>query len=236
MMRPEELVVEVLRRWWIIVIAALVAAGVAYVGTAGQPKTYSVSVRMMAIAQPPDYYLDLYAKNRLASYRDLINNWQFISEALQEAGSDIDPGLAQSKLTLGHNPDSNIVQVVVNDTDPVRAAEIANALAEGFVQRNEEVNQQFIEQVAGEGNPYPGRVNLVMLETANPPDVPSGPRVMVNTVAAGILGAAAGLVIVFVLLYRDDTLKSPADVARYIDEPLLASVPERGGSARRGWM
>lgn len=235
-MRPEELIAGVLRRWWIIVIAAVVAAGVAYVGTASQPKTYSVSVRLMAIAQPPDYYLDLYAKNRLASYKDLINNWQFIQQALEEAGSDIAPGLAQSKLTLGHNPDSNIVQVVVNDTDPERAAEIANALAEGFVRRNEEMNEQLVERLTGEGNPYPGRVNMVMLGTANPPEVPSGPRVMVNTVAAGVLGATAGLVIVFGLLYRDDTLKSSADVERYLDEPLLATIPESGSETRRGWI
>ena len=133
MMRPEEIALAILRKWWIIALAAIVAAGVAWAGTATQDKTYVVSTRVMAIAEPPDYWMDLYAKNRLASYRDLINNWEFVNRALQESGVDIDPGEAQGKLGLGHNPDSNIVQIVVTDTDGERAAVIANALADGFV-------------------------------------------------------------------------------------------------------
>lgn len=226
MMRPEEILLEVVRRWWVIVIVAVVAAGVAYVGTARQDKTYTVSVRLMAIAEPPDYWMDLYAKNRLASYKDLINNWEFVNGALQAAELDIDPGLAQSKLQLGHNPDSNIVQIVVVDTEPQRAADIANALAAGFAARNEELNEQLIEQVIDLEERVPGRVNLLQLETANPPSEASGPRVRVNTLAAGILGAVVGLAIVLFLLYRDDTLKSPADLERYLGAPLLATVPE----------
>jgi uncharacterized protein involved in exopolysaccharide biosynthesis len=131
MMRPEEIATELLRRWWIIAIAAAVAALVAYAATSSQEKTYTASARVMAIAEPPDYWLDLYAKNRLASYKDLIGNWEFVRQALADAGSDIDPNHATSVLALGHNPDSNVLQIVVTDTDPSRAAAIVNALADG---------------------------------------------------------------------------------------------------------
>jgi len=231
--RPEQLLGDVLRRWWIILLATLAAATVAYVGTASQEKTYTVSVRVMAIASPPDYWLDLYAKNRLASYKDLINNWSFVNFALTEAGLDLDPGLAQSKLELGHNPDSNIIQIVANDTEPVRAAAIVNALATGFVLQNELDNERLVAQVEEIEERYAGRVNMVQLETANPPTVASGPRVRVNTLAGAVLGFAAGLLIVFGLIYLDDTLRSREQVERYLERPLLAVAPEaatpRGG-------
>jgi uncharacterized protein involved in exopolysaccharide biosynthesis len=226
MMRPEELLRAVLRRWWVILLAALVAAGVAYLGTSSQPKTYTVSVRLMAIASPPDYWMDLYAKNRLASYKDLINNWEFVRGALDTAGLAIDPGLAQSKLALGHNPETNTVQIVVTDTDPVRAAQIVNALAAQFVVQNERDNAQLTELVGSVEERYPGRVNLVQLEQANPPAVASAPRVRVNTLAGLVLGAAAGLVLVLALVYRDDTIRSAEEWRRYFGDPVLAEIPE----------
>jgi capsular polysaccharide biosynthesis protein len=225
MMRPEEIALAMLRRWWVILIAAAVAAGVAYAGTASQEKTYVVSTRIMAIAEPPDYWMDLYAKNRLASYRDLINNWEFVSFALDQAGSEIDPGLAQSKLALGHNPDSNIVQIVVTDNDPERAAEIANALADGFVSRNEAENERIVAQQTSMQNQYPGRVNMEKLETPSAPDQPSGPRVRVNTLAGGVLGAVAGVVLAFGFVYFDDTLKNRRDLERYLDWPVIGTIP-----------
>ena len=226
MMRPEEIAVALLRRWWIVALAAVAAALVAYVGTSSQPKTYSVSTRVMAVAEPPDYWLDLYAKNRLASYKDLINNWEFVRWSLEQAGSGLDPGLVQSKLALGHNPDSNIVQIVANDTDPRRAATIVNVLADGFVLRNAEENEQLLQRPRPEDASLPGLVTMIKLETPGVPTTASGPRVKVNTLAAGVLGAVAGLMLAFGLLYLDDTLKRTVDLERYLELPVLAHVPD----------
>jgi capsular polysaccharide biosynthesis protein len=223
--RPEEIAATVARRWWIIAIGVVVAALIGYLGTSTQPKTYTVSARIMAIADPPDYWLDLYAKNRLASYKDLISNWTFVSEALAATGSSIDPGLAQSTLALGHNPDANIVQIVSTDTDPQRAADIVNALADGFVARNDADNQRILERPRPVTAPLPGVVTMLKLDTPTAPSVASGPRVKVNTLAAAILGGVAGLIVVFATIYFDDTLKQPADLERYIGLPLLVLVP-----------
>lgn len=227
-MRPEEIVLSALRRWWIVALAMIVAALVGYLIVSAQPKTYTVSARVMAIADPPDYWLDLYAKNRLASYKDLIANWEFVRESLAEAGSTIDPGLAQSRLALGHNPDANIVQIVVTDTDPARAAEIVNALADGFVRRNADDNARILARPRPASAPLPGIVTMEKLDSPGPPSVASGPRVKVNTLAAAILGAVAGALVVFATIYFDDTLKKPADLDRYLRLPLLAIVRLEG--------
>lgn len=233
LMRPEEIALALLRRWWIVALAALAAALVAWVGTSSQPKTYTVSARVMAVAEPPDYWLDLYAKNRLASYKDLISRWDFIAESLAAAGSSIDPNVAAGKLALGHNPDANTVQIVVEDTDPQRAAEIVNALADGFVRRNAEENERLLNEPRPADAGAPGRVEMLKLDTPSAPTTPSGPRVRVNTLAGAVLGAVAGLVIAFLLLYFDDTLKKTAELDRYLALPVLASVPDdptaRGG-------
>ena len=235
MMRPEEIALVMLRRWWIIALAALVAAMVGYVGTRREPKTYTASARLMAVAQPPDYWLDLYAKNRLASYKDLIGNWEFIAGALSAANTGIDPSLAQSELTLAHNPDTNTVQIVVTDTQPERAAVIVNALADGFVRRNAADNERLLAAPRAADAATPGTVELLKLDTPGPPTTASGPRVKVNTLAAGLLGGVAGLLVVFATIYSDDTLKRQVDLDRYLELPTLAVVPaEACGNTRLG--
>lgn len=225
MMRPEEIALAVVRRSWIIAIAIVVAALVAYAGTAGKPKTYTVSARLMAIAEPPDYWMDLYAKNRLASYRDLISTWAFVGDALANAGSDIPVDVAASGLAVSHNPDANTVQIIVTDTDPERAATVVNALADEFVRRNEAQNEALRSQPRSSTQSSPTLVTIEKLDTPSAPTTPSGPRVKVNTFAGGVAGALAGGCIVFLLIYRDDTLKTSADLERYLGLPMLASIP-----------
>jgi len=226
MMRPEEIAVAILRRSWIIVLAAVVAALVAFVGTGGETKTYTVNARLMAIADPPDYWVDLYAKNRLASYRDIISSWAFISAAMENADSDISPDVAASGLSVSHNPDANVVQITVNDTDPQRAADIANALADEFVRRSVEMNDALLARPRVENQTRPETVTIVKLDTPSAPSTPNASRRGVSTAAGGLAGALAGACIVFLLVYRDDTLKNRTDLERHLGLPLLATVRE----------
>lgn len=225
-MRPEEYVLIVLRRWWLVVLAAIVAAVIAFVYTNAQPKTYQTSTQMMAIAQPPDYWLDLYAKNRLASYTSLINNWDFVAKALQQANLNIDPNQVMGKLAVGHNPDSNTIQIVMTDTDPQRAAKVVNALADAFVSKSATDDQQIIKNYSSPETKAPvGTVQILKLETPSAPSTPSGPRVKLNTVAAALLGIVFGIILTFVVEYFDDTLRSEDDVDRYLDLPTLIGIP-----------
>jgi capsular polysaccharide biosynthesis protein len=203
----------------------LAAAVVAYVYTGSQPTTYQTSARMMAVAQPPDYWLDLYAKNRLASYKDLINNWEFVTEALKAANLTVDPAQAIGSLTTGHNPDSNTVQIVVTDTDPVRAASVANALADAFVARSNADNDRIANTYRTTDNQPHGVVEMLKLDTPSPPTTPIGPRVKLNTAAAAILGLVFGTLLTFAVEYLDDTLRTDADVDRYLELPTIVAIP-----------
>jgi capsular polysaccharide biosynthesis protein len=225
-MRPEEYLLIVLRRWWLVVLAAVVAAAVAFVYTDAQPKTYQTSTQLIAVAQPPDYWLDLYAKNRLASYTSLINNWDFVASALKQANLNIDPNQVMGKMAVGHNPDTNTIQIVMNDTDPERAATVVNAVADAFVAKSAADDQQIIKNFSSPDTQTPaGTVQITKLETPSAPTTPSGPRVKLNTAAAALLGIVFGVILTFVVEYFDDTLRSEDDVDRYLELPTLVGIP-----------
>lgn len=227
-MRPEEYLLIIARRWWLVLLTLLVAAAGAFVYSSMQDETYQTSARLMAIAEPPDYYTDLYAKNRLASYRDLIDNYEFIAEALQNAGLDIDPGHAVGSLSLGHNPDSNLVQVIATDTNPERAAAVVNAVANEFVEQTAIENELIRETYAHEDDPIyrGGIVRIVQLDTPSAPDTPIGPRVRLNTAAAAILGLAFGILLTFGVAYFEDALRKPEEIERYLDLPTIGTIPK----------
>jgi capsular polysaccharide biosynthesis protein len=228
-MRPEEYLLIIARRWQLVALTVVVAAAAAFVYSSMQDETYQTSARLMAIAEPPNYYTDLYAKNRLASYRDLINNYEFVAQALRNADLDIDPGHAVGSLSLGHNPDSNLVQVIATDTDPARAAAIVNAVAGEFVEQTEVENEVIQQTYADDpGAVYRGGiVRIVQLDAPAAPETPTGPRVRLNTAAAAVLGLAFGVLLTFGVAYFEDVLRKPDDIERYLDLPTIGTIPKR---------
>lgn len=225
-MRPEEYLAIVLRRWWIVLLAGLAAAVVAYGYSRTQPPTYQVSVRLMAVAQPPDYWLDLYAKNRLASYQDVIRTSDFVARALRQAGLNDDPGQVLGGLALARNQDSNVVQLVVTDTDPERAARVANALADAFVAQSIAENQRILEQFRDPfGQRIQGTVAVVKLDTPSPPSTPVGPRTRLNTAAGLVLGLVFGVLVTFGIEYFEDVLRTARETSRALGLPVVAEVP-----------
>jgi capsular polysaccharide biosynthesis protein len=51
------------------------------------------------------------------------------------------------------------------------------------------------------------------------------PNTRVNVLAGAILGLIVGLLLAFVLEYLDDTLKSSADVERFVGLTTLGAIP-----------
>lgn len=233
MMRLEEVLPDILRRWWIVLIAAVVAAAVGFVLAGDETDEYSVSVRLAASAEPNDYWLDLYAKNRLATYEPQINNYNFVQSALVEADLDVDPAYAQQVLQLSHTTNQNVLTITVVDTEPVRAANIANAVQAALLRYNEEQNASLVARVERDPDTFTPRIVMTAIETASPPTEPVAGDARTTTVAAGLLGAIAGCLVIVALIYRDDSLKSTEDIDRHVSRPVLAIVPDDVATAER---
>lgn len=224
-MRPEELAPEILRRWWVIVLAALVAAVTGYFLVTDEQETYTASGRVIAVAEPADYWLDQYAKVRLTTYGPLITSYQFVADALAAANLDIDPEYARGTLRTSHEAATNTLYIHAEDSDPQRAADIVNAVQRELLAWNQRQNDEMAARVGPQSEEYPPRINLIAVEFAGVPAAPNQPATRATTLAAALLGAVVGAAIVFVMIYRDTSLKTPDELARYLELPLLGIVP-----------
>lgn len=122
-----------IRKWWWLVLAStLVAALLSFLYLYRQPKMYQTQTTLMlgaAITNPNPSYNDFILGQQLADAYADITNRQVIREATMKAlNLDFLPPYRANV-----EPNSQLIEIVVNDTDPGRAQAVANELANQLV-------------------------------------------------------------------------------------------------------
>ncbi|MFN8468701.1 MAG: polysaccharide biosynthesis tyrosine autokinase [Caldilineaceae bacterium] len=65
---------------------------------------------------------------------------------------------------------------------------------------------------------------IVLIEPAAIPEAPVRPRVLVNTLLAAVVGALGALGLVFLVEYLDDRVRTPEDLQRLANLPVLGAI------------
>ena len=81
--------------------------------------------------------------------------------------------------------------------------------------------------------PGSGANAVTVVDPATPPDQPSSPRVLLNTLLAALVGLLLALGIAFTMEYLDDTVKSSEDVEAATGLPTLGTVLKMKGDKGR---
>ena len=71
--------------------------------------------------------------------------------------------------------------------------------------------------------------NVQVIDIAQVPNAPTKPRPMLNMAIAGVLGIMSGIFLIFLLEFLDNTIKSPEDVERAIQLPVVGAIPIDNG-------
>lgn len=111
--------------------------------------------------------------------------------------------------------DSDQIRIDFEDSDPGRAEQISLAIADVYTQQHNAAEQGKL------------REERVILSTLNRPNqaVLIWPQTSLIVPAAGLLGILVAGFVVLGLLYIDDTIRSAADVQRYLELPLIGTIP-----------
>jgi capsular exopolysaccharide synthesis family protein len=96
-----------------------------------------------------------------------------------------------------------------------REVDTNRQLYDGLLQRYKEIG------VAG----GVGTNNISIVDTADVPERPSSPRLILNLMLGIIAGVAIGTVVVLILEQSDESIADPAEVDRLLGLPLIGSLP-----------
>lgn len=112
--------------------------------------------------------------------------------------------------------DTQILKIEVQNADPKLAMDIANILVEQFKIEIVRVTRTD---------------NVAVVDFAKIPEKPVKPNILLNTVIAGILGEMIILLIIFIVEYLDNTIKTEKDIEKYLKMSLVGEIPNfgRGG-------
>lgn len=202
------------RRLWIVVTVPLVSALTAAVLSLFViTPVYQASTTLWVVKKESstiDYQTLLLYRNLTKTYGEVAKSRAVMQKAIDRLGLPYTVEELQKATTVTPVRDTEIIRIAVEDTDPKRAADTANAISDAFMQEI----QRFIRLD-----------NVGVVDAAQVPDRPERPKPLLNTAIALALGLMTAAGLVFLVENLDTSIRTPADVQRHLSLPVLGVIP-----------
>jgi capsular exopolysaccharide synthesis family protein len=213
---------RILRRSWIVVVAAtltgLLVAGIA--STLSKP-TYTSETQLFVAIQNSGSVQEMQQSNtfsqaRVQSYVKTVATPFVLEPVITSLGLNTTAGALASNVRASTDLNTVLINISVNDTSPIQAAAIAEAVANSL-----------INAVDGLERPKTGGTSPVSLSVITPatvPAAPSAPNTSINLLLGIIFGFGMGIGIAILRGTMDNRVRGEADVRLTTDAPVLGGI------------
>ena len=147
----------------------------------------------------------------IGTYAEIAKSKVVVNKVVSDLGNTMSASELKSKVSVTLLNNTAVIKVAVRDTDPERAAQIANEMAKTFM---EEVST--IMKIE----------NVQVIDPAEVPRGPVSPRIPMNLAISLVLGLMLGVFIAFLIEFLDRSIKTPEDVQQQLGLPVLGLIPE----------
>jgi capsular polysaccharide biosynthesis protein len=212
-----ELFYTLRKRMWLIISIAFVATLISgilsfYVIT----PIYQSSTQLLVNQEKSDQ--PMYNIGEIQTNLQLINTYNVIIKSprvldlvAKELDMDVTAEQLNSKITVGSEKDSQVLNITVQDPDPYRATDIANTTAQVF--------QKEIVKIMNVDN-----VSILAVAKTKENPAPIKPQPVLNIAIALVVGLMLGVGLSFLLEYLDNTIKNEMDVEKVLGLPVLGAI------------
>ena len=213
------------RRSWIILLTAVLCAGLAVGFSLLQTPVYEASIKILVGQErgrtdaPRDDVNSLQQLTRTMA--EGVNSRPVAEGVIQELGLQTSPGEVLDNLSAEQVRETQFIQVNYRDPSPERAQQGANTVGDVFSEQISEVS------------PSASAVTATVWERAETPDEPVEPNPLRNGLAALVLGLGLGMGLAFLLEHLDDSWRSPEEAEQVSGVPTFGIVPEFEAPAGR---
>jgi capsular polysaccharide biosynthesis protein len=213
----KELFHILLRRWWVLAVCSIVlSAAVGFWGYYNTIPVYEANTTLYIgknIEQSGQFSAnDLYMGTMLIQdYQEIAKSRLVASSVISELGlKNMSTDQMAAKINVTPKNETRVIQISVIDTSPKMAMDITNKAAEVFQKKVIDIMQ--IE-------------NAQIIDKAELPRFPIPSNNSRNVAVAFVLGLAIGTGIIFLINFLDNTIKTPDDVKKYVDLPVIGTIP-----------
>jgi capsular exopolysaccharide synthesis family protein len=196
--------VALLRRWWwLLLVAGLLGGMVGNLLSRQLPPSYEARATLLVVDQVTPGVSrgqDLATSAALAqTFSELITLRPILEEVRVRGGFDLSVSDIRGSVRVSQQEGTQFIRLTAAAEDAVVARDIANVLAEVFIASP---TVQLTNREA----------TLSLVEPAVTPGAPVSPNVSANTAIAAALSVLVAFGVALLLMYIDDTVKTPAQV------------------------
>jgi len=210
------------RRKFLIAAVLLLSLLGAGVGSALATRTYTSTAGLYFSVRTVGGVDDLavaatFSQAQLASYATLATTPEVLRPVADRL--DIDGGVdaLAGQVSVTALDGTVVLDVAVTDTDPARAARIANAVADQVIRVVEDLSPATAESDQS-------AVEVTVVTPAAVPTSPSSPNVLLNMAAGAVLGLGLGVLLALAREALDTRVRAAEDVAELTRRPVLGSL------------
>jgi capsular exopolysaccharide synthesis family protein len=207
------------KRALLIAVAALICGAAALVTSLATAPVYQSRTKLFVVTKTdPEggtasaYEGALLSQQLVKSLAQIIESRATAEEALRLDPQPFTPRQLQSKIRAEPAAETLLIDLSVEDTDPVRAKRLANSVARAFIAAVPRL-------LSGSGL----RVSLV--EPALASTEPVRPRTSLNLALGLILGLSLGIGLAFLRQFLDRSVKTPEELELAIGAPVVGTIP-----------
>ena len=227
------------RWWWIILLGMLGGAVAMFLVSGAQTPIYNASIKILVQSrQDPGLpsFSEIEASREIArNYGELVKTRPILSQTIADAGLPYTTGKLRSKISVGTS--RSFITIIGKDPDPVLAAKIANTTAQAFIDdfRRRQFTeiasfQASLDQFGIQNDPSivaaqaSAISTLSIVEQADPPGSPSSPNTKLNIILGVGLGLLVAGLLIILLEYLNDRIRSAEEVKAITGLDALGSV------------
>lgn len=215
--------IRILRKSWVLILVlALAGIGIASAFSILQTPKYSATAKVFVSTQGSGSTSDLQQGNsftvqRVKTYSDLVTTSVVLLPVIGSLDLGIPADELAEQISASAPLDTSIINITVIDTDPVRAADIANATSQSLTA----VVQQFETSDSADAT---STVKLTRAQEATVSSIPVSPNVPLNIALGGLVGLALGVGIAVLRETLETRIRNEHDVEQVTDAAVLGGI------------
>lgn len=215
-----------------IILIVIIAAGIGIIYTMGfvTPK-YSSSTSLVLTTSEKSAEVDstnsitttdITINSKLVStYSELVKSKKVLRQVISNLSIDVSEDALRNNVSVDAVEDTELIRITVTNENAVYSAKIANEIAKVF--------SEMIPEIYNINNIY-------ILDEAEVEDVPSNINHARDVIIFTFIGLVIAIGYVLIANMLDTTIKSPEDIEKGFNLPVLVSIPlidnfnvEKGG-------
>lgn len=211
-----ELLATIKKRFWIVILTTVIAVGISVVMT-NRTKVQLYQAKTTMIVNIETYENQsvltsdqISAGQKLAVlYGEIIKSRSVLQPVIEKLNLEMTPQQLAWMISVYQVNDTHIMNLSVTDTDPDRAKAIANTIPGVFTEEvKRTIKANGVEVLDPSLGGYP-----IVSNSSN------------KVLIAGVIGVMIGLFIIFLIEFLDNKVKTPQDMEKYFNIPVLGVIP-----------